>query len=78
MPKVAVDVGEIVVNVSADESLLIKVTGGEHPSVILERKIREPLVVHLPTLMLSAGILWLIISLIVGNEEIRNTLHQRQ
>lgn len=34
--------------------------------------------VHLPALMLSARILWLVISLIVGNDEIRNTLHQGQ
>src|SRR3954454_25121939 len=74
MPQIAIDVGKVVVNISKNRRLIIKVTRREYLSIVLDRKIREPLVFRLPPLILSAGILRLIRAVIIGHDEIGDAL----
>ena len=78
VPKVTVDVCEIVMQVSYHWGLFIKITRREYFPVILQGKIRHSVVVRLPLIMSPSGVIMITFILGVGSCQVGNALQQRQ
>jgi len=77
VPKIAVNVGKIIMDIPGDRSLAIKVARCENFAVKLKAKVCKTLVVCLPLVVIPPGILPLAV-ICANNCQVWNPLHESQ